>query len=74
MEKGKSFRLFGTFSGSPGAIKSFLKHFLEPLGHLWETFGDPGGPKASKSVPKATQRPQGSPKRLRKDDMARLSP
>ena len=45
----------------------------EPSGHLWETFGDQGGPKAPKSVPNATQRLQDSPKRLRKDEMARLS-
>ena len=47
--------------------------FWEPPGHLWETFGDQGSPKAPKGVPKATQRLQGSPKGLRKDDMARLS-
>ena len=54
------------FWSLPGAL-------WEPSGHLWETFGDQGAPKARKSVPKAIQRLQGSPKRLRKDDMARLS-
>ena len=45
----------------------------EPSGHLWETFGDQGAPKALKSGPKATQRLQGCPKRLQKDETTRLS-
>ena len=54
------------FWSLPGAL-------WESSGHLWETFGDQAAPKAPKSVPNATQRLQGSPKSLRKDDMARLS-
>ncbi len=59
-------RKYASFWSLPGAL-------WEPSGHLWETFGDQGGPKAPKSVPKATQRLQGSPKGVRKDDMTRLS-
>ena len=51
---------------------SLLGALWEPSGHFWKTFGDQGAPKVPKSVPKAIQRLQGSPKRLRKDDMARL--
>ena len=54
-------------------FEDFYAAFWEPLGHLWETFGDQGGPKVSKSVPKATQWLQGSQKGIRKDDMTRLS-
>ena len=59
-------RKYAPFRSLPGAL-------WEPSGHLWETFGDQGGPKAPKSVPKATQRLQGLPKRVRKDKMIRLS-
>ena len=59
-------RKYAPFLLRPGAL-------WELSGHLWETFGDKGGPKAPKSVPKATQRLQGSPKKLRKDGMTRLS-
>ena len=52
---------------------SLLGALWEPSGHLWETFRDQDAPKAPKSDPKATQRLQGSPKKLRKDDMTRLS-
>ena len=56
-----------------GVRDTLLGALWEPSGHLWETFGDQGGPKAPKSVPNATQRLQDSPKRLRKNEMARLS-
>ena len=59
-------RKYAPFWSLPGTL-------WEPSGHLWETFGDQGGPKAPKSVPNATQRLQDSPKRLPKDEMARLS-
>ena len=45
---------------------SLLGALWKPSGHLWETFGDQGAPKAPKSVPKAIQRLQGSPKRFEK--------
>ena len=50
-----------------------MEAFGEPSGHLWETFGDQGAPKAPKSGPKATQRLQGSQTRIRKDETTRLS-
>ena len=54
-------------------FRSFWGAFWEPSGHLWETFGEEGAPKAPKSGPKAIQRLQGSRKGLRKDEMPRLS-
>ena len=59
-------RKYAPFRSLPGAL-------WEPSGHLWETFRDQDAPKAPKSDPKATQRLQGSPKGVRKDDMTRLS-
>ena len=55
-----------------GVRDTLLGPLWEPSGHLWETFGDQGAPKALKSDPKAIQRLQGSPKKLRKDDTTRL--
>ena len=63
---------FGPDAPKKHAFWSLLGALWESSGHLWETFGDQAAPKAPKSVPKATQQLQGSPKRLRKDDMARL--
>ena len=54
-------------------LRSLSGALWESSGHLWETFGDQAAPKAPNSVLKATQRLQGSPKSLRKDEMARLS-
>ena len=56
MEKGESFRLFGPFLGSLGAVGSLLGHFLEPLGHLGHQKSPEGVPKASKRLPKVTKK------------------
>ena len=48
MEKGEPCRLFGTFLGSLGAVRSLLGHFLKPLGHLGHQKSPEGGPKAPK--------------------------
>ena len=64
---------FGPDAPKMRSFWSLLGTLWEPSGHLWENFGHQGAPKAPKSDQKKSQRFQGSQRRLRKDEMPRLS-